>query len=40
MIQSISIFSGHGRNGRSESFGRIDLQMGQVVSIVGPTGSG
>ena len=24
----------------SESFGRIDLQMGQVVSIVGPTGSG
>jgi ABC-type lipoprotein export system ATPase subunit len=40
MIQSISIFSGRGRNGRSESFGRIDLQMGQVVSIVGPTGSG
>ena len=40
MIQSISIFSGHGRNGREESFGRIDLQMGQVVSIVGPTGSG
>ena len=40
MIQSITVFPGHGRNGRTESFDRIDLQMGQVVSIVGPTGSG
>ena len=40
MIKTISILNGHGRNGRSEEFGRIDLKMGQVVSIVGPTGSG
>jgi ABC-type lipoprotein export system ATPase subunit len=40
MIQTISVLSGHGRDGQSEPFGRIDLHMGQVVSIVGPTGSG
>ena len=40
MIQSISVLDGHGKNGRTESFGRIDMQMGQVISIVGPTGSG
>ena len=28
------------RTGQPEEFDRIDLQMGQVVSIVGPTGSG
>jgi ABC-type lipoprotein export system ATPase subunit len=40
MIESISILSGHGKNRQSESFERLDLHMGQVVSIVGPTGSG
>ena len=40
MIRKISILSGHGRGGQPESFDRIDLHMGQVVSIVGPTGSG
>ena len=40
MIKTISILNGHGRQGRSEAFDRIDLKMGQVVSIVGPTGSG
>lgn len=40
MIQTISVLNGHGKNGRTESFGRIDMHMGQVVSIVGPTGSG
>lgn len=40
MIESISILGGHGRHGLAESFERIDLHMGQVVSIVGPTGSG
>ncbi len=40
MIEKISILSGHGRLGRPEDFERIDLTMGQVVSIVGPTGSG
>ena len=40
MIEKISILSGHGRQGRPDAFDRIDLTMGQVVSIVGPTGSG
>ena len=40
MIKTISILGGQGKNGQSESFGRLDLAMGQVVSIVGPTGSG
>ena len=40
MIQTISILSGHGKDGQGESFGRIDMHMGQVISIVGPTGSG
>ena len=40
MIETISIFSGRGRDGRQEPFDRIDFKMGQVVSIVGPTGSG
>jgi len=40
MIRTISILGGRGKNGRHESCPRIDLEMGQVVSIVGPTGSG
>jgi ABC-type lipoprotein export system ATPase subunit len=40
MIETISILSGQGKDGRKEPFDRIDLHMGQVVSIVGPTGSG
>ncbi len=40
MIEKISILSGHGRKGQPETFGRIDMTMGLVVSIVGPTGSG
>lgn len=39
-IETISILSGHGKRGQPEAFGRFDLTMGQVVSIVGPTGSG
>jgi ABC-type lipoprotein export system ATPase subunit len=40
MIETISILAGHGKTGQRESFERFDLHMGQVVSIVGPTGSG
>ncbi|MCX5756968.1 MAG: ATP-binding cassette domain-containing protein, partial [Candidatus Hydrogenedentes bacterium] len=40
MIQSISIIMGHGKNGRPELAERIELRMGDIVSIVGPTGSG
>jgi ABC-type lipoprotein export system ATPase subunit len=40
VIETISILNGHGKSGHTESFGRVDMRMGQVVSIVGPTGSG
>ena len=40
MIASISLLGGHGRSGEPEGVDRIDLHMGDVVSIVGPTGSG
>jgi ABC-type lipoprotein export system ATPase subunit len=40
MIRTISILGGRGRQGQADAFDRIDFGMGQVVSIVGPTGSG
>src|SRR5512141_2582655 len=40
MIDTITILGGHGRSGQREAVERIDLKMGDVVSIVGPTGSG
>lgn len=40
MIQSISILGGRSKSGQPEPVQRIDLKMGDVVSIVGPTGSG
>jgi len=40
MIETISILGGHGKTGEPEPVARIDLRMGDVVSIVGPTGSG
>jgi len=40
MIDTISILGGHGRDGNREPVARIDFAMGDVVSIVGPTGSG
>jgi ABC-type lipoprotein export system ATPase subunit len=40
MIDTITILGGRGKRGEKEAVGRIDLAMGDVVSIVGPTGSG
>lgn len=40
MIDTITILTGFGRSGELEAMPRIDLKMGDVVSIVGPTGSG
>jgi ABC-type lipoprotein export system ATPase subunit len=40
MIEMISILGGHGKNREPEPVTRIDLKMGDVVSVVGPTGSG
>jgi ABC-type lipoprotein export system ATPase subunit len=40
LIESVTIQGGKGRNGKLEPVRSIDLKMGDVVSIVGPTGSG
>src|SRR5512141_1498274 len=40
MIETITILGGHSRSRVPEAVERIDLKMGDVVSIVGPTGSG
>ncbi len=40
MIERITILGGTGKGGDRESVRRIDLKMGDVVTIVGPTGSG
>jgi ABC-type lipoprotein export system ATPase subunit len=39
-IETITIIGGHGKTGEPEAVPRIDLKMGDVVSVVGPTGSG
>ena len=39
-ISSITILGGHGKAGEPEAIRRVDLEMGDVISIVGPTGSG
>lgn len=39
-IEQITILQGHGKGGQNDVVERIDLSMGDVVSIVGPTGSG
>lgn len=40
MIERITILGGRGKGDAAEPVRRIDLEMGDVVSIVGPTGSG
>ena len=40
MIESITILGGIGKSGEAEPVGRMDMAMGDVVSVVGPTGSG
>jgi len=39
-IEQLTILGGHGRHGESEHVERVELRMGEVASIVGPTGSG
>lgn len=39
-IESISIIGGIGKDGQKEKVNRIDLKMGDVISVVGPTGCG
>lgn len=40
MIERITIHGGRMKDGRPEPVSRVDLAMGEMVSIVGPTGSG
>jgi ABC-type lipoprotein export system ATPase subunit len=40
MIESITLRGGRGKDGRAEQVDAVELSMGDVVSIVGPTGSG
>jgi ABC-type lipoprotein export system ATPase subunit len=40
MINSISILAGQNKDGDKENFERIDILQGEIVGIVGPTGSG
>ena len=35
MIENVTLYGGCGRNGRPEPVSRIDLRMGDIVSIVG-----
>ncbi len=40
VIKQLSILGGHGKAGADEPVQRVDFCMGQIISIVGPTGSG
>ena len=39
-VQSITIHSGRNKSGQDENFDSIKIERGEVISIVGPTGSG
>ncbi len=39
-IRKITVFGGIGKNGEPENVERFDLKMGDIISIVGPTGCG
>ena len=39
-IKTATILGGRGKDGTLEAVERVDFRMGQVISIVGPTGSG
>ena len=39
-IQKITIIGGRGKDGQNEKVEKFDLKMGDIISIVGPTGCG
>ncbi len=39
-IQELTIIGGRGRNGQKEGVDEVSLRMGDIISIVGPTGCG
>lgn len=40
MIKTITVLTGYGKTGKPEPVEAIEMKMGNVISIVGPTGSG
>jgi ABC-type lipoprotein export system ATPase subunit len=40
MVQTITLIGGRARDGSAEAVSRVDLRLGDVVGVVGPTGSG
>jgi ABC-type lipoprotein export system ATPase subunit len=40
MIEKISILGGYDKKGEKESFEKIDIESGEIIAIVGTTGSG
>jgi ABC-type lipoprotein export system ATPase subunit len=40
MLRKISILGGCDKNGHPETIRRLDIQTGEVIAVVGPTGSG
>lgn len=40
MLKKISILSGQDKAGQPEAIARLDIQAGEVLAVVGPTGSG
>jgi len=40
MIEKITIFGGCGKDGKKETVEKVEMKMGDVISIVGPTGGG
>lgn len=40
MIETVTVFGGHGKDGKPEPVVKVEFNMGDVISIVGSTGSG
>jgi ABC-type lipoprotein export system ATPase subunit len=40
MIEEITLLCGHDKEGRPEAVSRLDVRSGEVLAVVGPTGSG
>lgn len=39
-VRSLTVIAGHDKSGKQEDFGSLEIQTSQIISIVGPTGSG
>lgn len=39
-VNSLTILAGHDKSGKEENFGELTIEKSEIISIVGPTGSG